>query len=249
MYSSSRFPGVEYGVGSRPHLNRHGTPDGASGTGYPSSLDERWGSLDDGEGEAAPAALFADPEQDLWERGSVFPAGLPVFPLRTNCRSTTAIAEFLGTLTGRPGGARPRVSPWAVHGEEPKVVRWRDAEEERAKAGELVARLLLKENVGLERVAIVGMRRLEKSCLAGKPELAGFPVEAIGDDGAAPGPGVLRYATPHRFKGLEAGVVLLLEVDGSEWARKSRNLYVAASRARLRLHVLARNGVELPGRG
>ena len=129
------------------------------------------------------------------------------------------------------------------------MVRWKDAVEERAKASELVAQLLLKEKVGLERVAIVGMRRLEKSCLAGKPELAGFPVEAIGDDGAAPGPGALRYATPHRFKGLEADVVLLLDVDGSEWAMKPRNLYVAASRARLRLHVFARNGVELPGRG
>ena len=93
------------------------------------------------------------------------------------------------------------------------------------------------------------MRRLEKSCLAGKAELAGFPVAAIGDDGAAPVAGAIRYATPHRFKGLEADVVLLLDVDGSEWAMKPRNLYVAASRARLRLHVFARNGVELPGRG
>lgn len=197
---------------------------------------------------AAPAALFADPDQDLWERGSAFPPSLPVFPLRTNCRSTTAIAEFLGTLAGKLDGARPRVSPWAVRGEEPKVVRWKDAGEERAEAGALVARLILDEKLGLERVAIVGMRRLAKSCLAGKPELAGFPVEAIGDDGAAASAGALRYATPHRFKGLEADVVLLLDVDGSEWAMKPRNLYVAASRARLRLHVFAKNGVELPGR-
>ena len=210
-----------------------------------------WGVLAElmREGAAAPAALFADPDQDLWERGSAFPSGLPVFPLRTNCRNTTAIAEFLGTLVEKPEGARPRVSPWAVRGEEPKVVRWKDAAEERAKAGELVAQLLLKENVALDRVAIVGMRRLVKSCLAGKQELAGFPVAAIGDDGTAGSPGALRYATPHRFKGLEADVVLLLDVDGSEWAMKPRNLYVAASRARLRLHVFARNGVELPGRG
>ena len=167
-------------------------------------------------GEGAPTALFADPEQDLWERASAFPASLPVLPVRTNCRSTTAIAGFLGRLTGAPEGARPRVSPWAVPGEEPRVVRWKDAAEERAKAGELVAQLLLKEGVGLERVAIVGMRRLEKSCLAGKAELAGFPVAAIGDDGAAPVPGAIRYATPHRFKGLEADVVLLLDVGGSE---------------------------------
>ncbi len=49
--------------------------------------------------------------------------------------------------------------------------------------------------------------------------------------------------------GREADVVLLLDVDGSEWSMKPRNLYVAASRARLRLHFFAKNGVELPGRG
>jgi superfamily I DNA/RNA helicase len=210
-----------------------------------------WGVLAElmREGASAPAALFADPDQDLWERGSAFPSGLPVFPLRTNCRSTTAIAEFLGTLVEKPEGARPRVSPWAVRGEEPKVIRWKGMEEERAEAGELVARLLIDEKLGLDRVAIVGMRRLVKSCLAAKPELAGFPVAAIGDNGTAGSPGAIRYATPHRFKGLEADVVLLLDVDGSEWAMKPRNLYVAASRARLRLYVFAKNGVVLPGRG
>jgi len=136
-----------------------------------------------------------------------------------------------------------------VRGEEPRVVRWKDAADERAKAGELVARLLMKEGVSLERVAIVGMRRLEKSCLAGMAELGGFPVAAIEDDGGTAVPGAIRYATPHRFKGLEADVVLLLDVDGSEWAMKPRNLYVAASRARLRLCVFARNGVEVAGRG
>jgi len=49
-------------------------------------------------------------------------------------------------------------------------------------------------------------------------------------------------------KATEAGF-LLLDVDGSEWAMKPRNLYVAASRARLRLHVFAGNGVEVAGRG
>ena len=206
-------------------------------------LTEWWGVLEAllKERDRAPVALVADPDQDLWRRGSVFPAGLPVFPLRTNCRSTSAIAEFLGSLTGAP----PRVSPWAVRGEEPKLERYRNAEDEREKAGALVARLLLKEGLGLERVAIVGMRRLEKSCLAGKAELAGFPVAAIGDDGTAGVPGALRYATPHRFKGLEADVVLLLDVDDSKWSLEPRNLYVSASRARLRLFVFVKEGVEL----
>jgi hypothetical protein len=44
------------------------------------------------------------------------PVGLPVFPLRTNFRNTSAIAEYLGELTG----SHPRVSPWTVRGEEPE---------------------------------------------------------------------------------------------------------------------------------
>ncbi|MBK9965399.1 MAG: NERD domain-containing protein [Holophagales bacterium] len=197
------------------------------------------------EGDRAPVTLVADPDQDLWQRESRFPAGLPVFPLRTNCRNTSAIAEYLGELTG----SHPRVSPWTVRGEEPKIHRWRNAADEREKAGALIAQLLLKENVGLERVAIVGMRRLANSCLAGVAELAGFPVVPIGDDGTAGVPGALRYATPHRFKGLEADVVLLLDVDGSRWSLEPRNLYVAASRARLRLHVFVKEGVVVPGGG
>jgi hypothetical protein len=41
---------------------------------------------------------------------------------------------------------------------------------------------------------------------------------------------------------LEADVVLLLDVDGSRWSLEPRNLYVAASRARLRPHVFAKEG-------
>ena len=47
--------------------------------------------------------------------------------------------------------------------------------------------------------------------------------------------------------GLEADVVLLLDVDGSKWSLEPRNLYVAASRARLRLFVFVKEGVEVPG--
>ncbi len=91
------------------------------------------------------------------------------------------------------------MSPWTVRGEEPKIHRWRNAADERKKAGALIAQLLLKDEVGLERVAIVGMRRLANSCLAGVAELAGFPVVPIGDNGTAGVRGALRYATPHRY--------------------------------------------------
>jgi hypothetical protein len=49
--------------------------------------------------------------------------------------------------------------------------------------------------------------------------------------------------------GLEADVVLLLDVDGSRWSLEPRNLYVAASRARLRLHVFVKEGMAVPRGG
>ena len=49
--------------------------------------------------------------------------------------------------------------------------------------------------------------------------------------------------------GLEADVLLLLllDVDGSPWSLDPRNLYIEASRARLRLHVFSKEEVEVPG--
>ncbi len=56
------------------------------------------------------------------------------------------------------------MSPWTVRGEEPKVHRWRNAADEREKAGALIAQLLLKYGVGLEKVAIVGVRHRARGC-------------------------------------------------------------------------------------
>ena len=78
---------------------------------------------------------------------------------------------------------------------------------------------------------------LERSFLRDDPTLAGLRVEAVNDLGLVFDPSVLRYSTPHRFKGLEADVVLLCDVDGNPMSCAPRNLYVAASRAKNRLYV------------
>lgn len=67
----------------------------------------------------------------------------------------------------------------------------------------------------------------------------------VDDSGAASDSKGLRYSTPGRFKGLEADVVLLCDVDGNENACSKRNLYVAVSRARHRLYVFVKEGVQL----
>ena len=92
------------------------------------------------------------------------------------------------------------------------------------------------------------MRRLENSCLAGAAELAASRWRRSATTGwpACPARCKCRRAT---VMGLAADVVLLLDVDGSRWSLEPRNPYVAASRARLRLHVFVKEGVVVPGGG
>ncbi len=190
----------------------------------------------------APVSLFLDPDQDLWDRKTDFGAKLPVFPLRSNRRSTRAIAEF----AARIAGVKVR-NPWGVpDGEWPQVSRWKSEEEQLALVEGKVRWLLEDQAVPLSRIAVVGMHAWGRCFLEKAGKVWGIPVTAVDDEGNAPVEGALRYATPHRFKGLEADVVLLVDVDGDPGRCRPRNLYVAASRARHRLYVFAKQGVDLP---
>lgn len=187
--------------------------------------------------EKARIVLFSDPAQDLWERGGTLPISSPVFPLRVNRRNTRQIFSFLT----RFGGTKLRTSHQAPLGDPPEVIRHRTPDEQRQNIDKKLG-WLLKQGVPLDQIVLIGTHRLEKSFLAGRPILYGLPVEAITDDGTAISTGALRYSTPHRFKGLEAKVVLLCDVDGSEKSCSRRHLYVAASRAQHRLYVFAQHG-------
>jgi len=194
--------------------------------------------------EHARLVLFSDPSQDLWSREGRAPWPLPRFPLRTNQRNTREIARFvqgLGTLPTRDSARAPEGKP-------PEIVRYGSSDEEQAEADRIVTHLL-HEGLSVDRIAIIGTRRLENSFLAASRTLAGHPVQAINDAGEPSSPGALRYATPGRFKGLEADVVLLCDVDGEGPRCSNRSLYVAASRARHRLYVLAREGFSFGGLG
>jgi hypothetical protein len=88
------------------------------------------------------------------------------------------------------------------------------------------------------RIVIVGSRRYENSPYANRDELAGIRLvdEASGEndhDG-------IRYATIYRFKGLEADCAILSGFSRPAPEQSNCELYCAASRAKLMLHILYR---------
>ena len=189
--------------------------------------------------DASHLAIFYDPRQDLWGRTEgdrpEFPIKGEPFRLSVNCRNTRAIAGMLGELIGTHG------TEFSGHpeGESPEEIRVEDEAGEREAIRKLLHRLVQEERVDPSRIVIVGTRRFENSVLAENPQIGALNVVARERD---PEPGEVRYATVFRFKGLEDDCVILLGFADPQSAddEERKRLYVAASRARLRLFLVIR---------
>lgn len=160
-----------------------------------------------------------------------------------------AAARPAGAAVGTPGlagsavAAAARVAPHAPPGCEPVVTPVASEDEEREAVRRALHRLVHEQGVRPERIVILGRHRFQNSAFAEQPRLGSFQVIDNLEPGA---PHHIRYATIHRFKGLEADCVLVTGVgldptdprapDALDDAERAL-LYVAASRARLLLEI------------
>ncbi len=191
--------------------------------------------------DRAHIVAFCDPLQNIYQRPESYPITSPVFPLRTNCRNTRRICEFLAKLLD----IRQRQPVLGAPGGKPVVRRYRTDAEQVEQLERDVHTLIHDRNVRPEKIVLLGTHRLERSCLAGIATLAGCPVVETNraSDAATGG---LRYSTLHRYKGLEADIVLFCDLDGNSLTCTPRHIYVGASRARHRLYLYVHEGFSLP---
>ncbi|QDU36963.1 Nuclease-related domain protein [Maioricimonas rarisocia] len=178
--------------------------------------------------------IFHDPEQNIFNRENGFPFASPNLRLRVNCRNTHQIASFVNEMAG----LQSRPADFCVPGSEPVEHVVASDEEELQEASRTLQELVEVEKVDPQRIVIIGRRRLENSPYAGATLLDGLRIASEVDaiaDGAA-----IRYATIYRFKGLEADCAVLTGFRRPADGIPSRELYVAASRAKMLLHVMYR---------
>lgn len=219
-------------------------------------LPDWWPCLDEALRRSSDGTLYAfyDDNQNIYGGGP--PGALDVIETRLvyNCRNTACIAGYVA----RQVGAEPRVRAGAPQGEPVEEVTCRgDAEVVQAVA-ERLDRLVFRENVDPDAIAVVSTRTLKNSPFASDHRAGRFELVNLGNRGrnripASPARQVV-FDTLHRFKGLERDVVLLLDLPGgdrdtagrgaassSAGARgglpdvDARQRYVAASRA---MHLL-----------
>ncbi|MCU0664448.1 MAG: AAA family ATPase [Myxococcota bacterium] len=180
--------------------------------------------------ENAPLLVLGDPAQDLFCRGSKLP-DLRRFELKRNLRQTKALAAVsaeLGKLSTTP-------SPRAPEGEPPVV-------SEQPSPATLVRRLealvteLRKGEVDPEQIALLCPHTKAHSSLAGVHSLAGVALTT----NLADRRGKLLVSSIGAFKGLEADVIILLDLVPDDPRADRTARYVAASRARHRLYVFSK---------
>lgn len=184
--------------------------------------------------EKGTLLAFADPVQRLWDWAPVTP---PVvfqtkYNLRRNCRNSRWIARTSTTIVKTeakffkrsPLGGKPAISTVPTQAAMKGIVC------------KVVENLIEQHDIKPSQLALIGPRGLENGSLADVSEING--VSLTTDTRAwSRNEGIL-VTTARSFKGLEADVVVVYDLDGISTGFSHVDLYVACTRARSHVHFL-----------
>jgi hypothetical protein len=156
-------------------------------------------------------------------------AAAPVdWPLTVNCRNTQPIALQVALLSGSP-----MLEVLAPDGPEAELF-WYTSVDAQQNAVSDRLRKLRHEGFAARQITILSRYRLEHSVANNS---FGQPLKDISRGGFGSAGDEVAFSTISSFKGLEAEVVLLVDVDDLSSADGLASVYVGASRARVALYV------------
>lgn len=150
--------------------------------------------------------------------------------LSDNCRNTKQISYQNELLTGIDQAKNE-----TIYGQEVRNIKYRDNEEQREKIKEIIKHLKCS-GIDLSKVVILSKYKFENSVFRGENFLKDFcKLKFISE--FMNGEGVT-FSTIYSFKGLEAPIIILCDVD--ELNKRSNQLlnYVAISRSKELLYIL-----------
>ena len=181
--------------------------------------------------------IFLDPNQDIFH-GLDLPlletleelSNAARFTLSINCRNTRQISYMTGILSDQGCDAVPYVD-----GPEVDHIWYDDISDARRQIRRQIGRYI-SDGVKNTQIAILSGRSRTNSCLSqGLSDISFRLVEPNAEE--LPGDGQIGYYTVQSFKGLEAEVIILIDLENICTALAFSNNYVGASRARTKLTV------------
>lgn len=169
--------------------------------------------------QISPLYVFFDDNQNIFARQSHFLSSLPSrFQLTRNLRNATSVfASFAPYYVG---------SVYEAGTDLPGEVSFHPEINTQAALASFVAKLIRVDHIPLSQIAVLSCRSLEESLFSLHQFSMATSLEAP-----------IRCESVWRFKGLEAPVVILTDIDAAVDNRAV--LYTALSRAQVRLCVAA----------
>jgi hypothetical protein len=150
------------------------------------------------------------------------------WPLTVSCRNTRPIAIQVALLSSTP-------LPEVLVAEGPDVeIEWYTSPPGQRSAVAARLRNLRREGFTPERIAVLSRYRLERSVAS---EGLGIPLRDVSRGFIDSPEKEVAFSTISSFKGLEADIVLLADVDDLTSADGLASVYVGASRARVALYI------------
>ena len=179
-------------------------------------------------------AVFYDRKQNIYnpeyEDGMEFLKSYvnTQFRLFVNCRNTVQIGTYSSKLSGVELTDFIR-----ENGEDVQKISYEDENDFKTQV-QAILKNLKKEKIDMKEVAFLASKRYQNSMI-GK---AGIEVNELGDDFDA-SIDLPIYGTIQGFKGLDAKIVIITGVDSIRPENFSRFLYIAGTRARKLLYIVA----------
>jgi hypothetical protein len=164
--------------------------------------------------------LFMDDNQRVYDVQLTVPREFRPFDLNINCRNTKAIHEEVVALY------RGALAPVSM-GPPGREVEHISTSDPAKTVASIVERLIGPDEVAPQDVVILSSHAIEKSAVGQAPP----PGIIYSKAGAITGP-VVRFASIRAFKGLEAPVVILCELEELDDRTREQQLYVGLSRAK-----------------
>ncbi len=194
----------------------------------------RWRLFGDLEKQAIYETEVSSPEKALERRCGA----APVYSLRVNCRNTPRVAELVHLLGGLVPPYRRVLRP--DDGVDPEIRFYRDRLEARTMLEECLQQLSTA-GVSEDNVVILSHKSDDSSLAA---TLRSGPWGPVVRPYGRADSRCIRYASVHAFKGLEAPVIVLTDVESIASQLAVSLFYISVTRALQRLIVLASSTVK-----
>jgi len=195
-------------------------------------------------GDYERQSIYADPGgvqgQNLLQ--SRVGTSFSTFRLRINCRNSPRIADAVTITTGmHPGYSRVLNQEDSI---DVDTIFFKNIEHER----ELLSNILIKllKTFNASQIVILSVKKDSDSCCAnfqfGDNNIQLVPLRG----GSEKINSIIYYSSVYSFKGMEAPVIILTDVDRLNDDHSKSLLYVGMSRARLQLHILLDEKLRSP---